>query len=400
MDYLRRTWAEISLDALRHNHAVIRARLPQTCGIMSVVKADAYGHGVRYVARALDDAGTDWFGVSNLEEALQLRALGIKKPVLILGYTPPACAETLAHERISQTVFSTEYAAALSDCAARAGVMVDIHIKLDTGMHRLGFCCDCDGVLDSTADAAAAACRLPGLRAQGVFTHFPSADYDGDCDGAVTKAQFARFLRTVGLIEARGVRFEVRHCCNSAAVLEYPEMHLDLVRPGIILYGLMPSEQVQNPGLIPAMQLRTVVSMVKHVRAGETVSYGRTFTASGDRTVATVPIGYADGYPRALSGRAHMLVNGCRAPVVGRVCMDQLMLDVTGIPDVRAGMTATVFGRDGDEFLPVEEISALAGTINYETVCLIGKRVTRVFLDGGREVGHIGLLEQGGAGNR
>lgn len=394
MDFLRRTWAEISLDALRHNYAVIRQKVRDGCGVMSIVKADAYGHGAKYVARALESAGTDWFGVSNLEEARQLRLAGIARPILILGYTPPDRAADLAAQQIAQTVFSADYAAQLSAHAAAAAVQVDIHVKLDTGMHRLGFCCDTPQSLAAAAREIAALCRLPGLRPQGVFTHFPSADRDGDPDGSVTARQFERFTQTVALIEAKGVHFSLRHCCNSAAVLEHPEMHLDLVRPGIILYGLMPSPALRDPGLVPAMQLRTVVSMVKPVQAGEAVSYGRIYTTPGPRRIATVPIGYADGYPRALSGQAHMLLRGRRVPVVGRVCMDQLMLDVTEVPDVREGMTVTVFGRDGGAFLPVDELSAQAGTIGYETVCLIGKRVPRVYFENGRTVGHVSLLEQ------
>ena len=241
---------------------------------------------------------------------------------------------------------------------------------------------------------AAAICRLPQLKVEGAFTHFASADEQQD--GGYTAGQFERFSQVVEQLRAQGFALPVRHCCNSAGIMLHPEMHLDRVRPGIILYGLAPDPSWMQSlwDLQPAMELKTVVSMVKTIPAGTPVSYGRTFTTDRPTTVATVPIGYADGYPRSMSGRARMLVNGHYAPVIGRVCMDQCMLDVTGIPGVEAGTIATVFGKDGDLTLPVEEIAALGSTISYEIVCLIGKRVPRVYLQHGEVVGYFNYIAE------
>lgn len=390
-DFLKRTWAEINLDAIQHNFRTIAASLAEGCRAMAIVKADAYGHGAGYVSRALRAAGADWFGVSNLDEALQIRKAGISESILILGYTPPKEAARLAAFGITQTVFDREYGEELSRAAAAAGVKVRIHVKLDTGMSRIGFLCQKEDELAAMADKVAAVCRLPGLIPEGVFTHFASADEEGG--EAFTRLQFSLFRQAIGELEARGVHFVLRHCCNSAATMLYPEMHMDLVRPGLILYGLLPASWLDGRlPLQPAMELKTVVSMVKTVPAGSVVSYGRTYTAESATMLATVPIGYADGYPRCFSNRAEMLVNGRRVPVAGRVCMDQCMLDVSNIADVREGMVVTVFGRDGEASLPVEEFAALSGTINYESICLIGKRVPRIFQSGGRTVGQLNYI--------
>ena len=367
--FFRRTWAEIDLDAVRHNLTVIRSLLSPGCRLMAVVKADAYGHGVARVARIYDEMGVGWFAVSNLEEALQLRRLGLSQRILILSYTPPEAAKTLAAENITTAAVSLEHAVALNGAAAAAGVTLTVHIKVDTGMGRVGL--RQDGEI-------AALCRLPHLKAEGIFTHFATADTE---DEAYTRAQFAAFTAHLAAAEQAGIRFELRHCCNSAATLRYPEMHLDMVRPGIVLYGCTPDGSA-DPRLRPVMTMKTSVSQVKTIGAGDSVSYGRTFRAAGPMTLATVPIGYADGYSRLLSNRAVMLVNGRRAPVRGNVCMDQTMLEVTGIPGVEAGTGVTVFGPE----LPVEELAAVAGTISYEFLCLVGKRVPRVYWQDGRIV--------------
>lgn len=390
--FLKRTWAEIELEAIRHNYSLVRSRVKKETAVMCIVKADAYGHGVEHVALEHQKLGADWFGVSNLEEALQLRSFGIDRPVLILGYTPPDKAFELSDSRLTQAVFSESYALELSECAKSAGCEVNCHIKLDTGMSRLGLGCH-NSEQDSTAvDTAERIYKLPGLRCDGVFTHFAVAD-DGTAGEEFTRRQFTNFMSVINALEARGVSFRWRHCCNSAATLEYPEFHLDMVRPGIILYGLNPSPLFEGRyDLWPAMQLKSVISMVKTVEEGATVSYGRTHRTKSSTVLATVPIGYADGYPRPLSSRQDMLLCGRRAPIVGRICMDQLMLDVSGIEGVKAGMTVTVFGRDGEQFIPVDELSAKTDTINYETVCLIGKRVPRVYLDGGRTVAQVNYI--------
>ena len=272
--FLKRTWAEVNLDAIQHNFRAIAGSLTGGCRAMAIVKADAYGHGAGYVSRALRAAGADWFGVSNLDEALQIRKAGISESILILGYTPPKEAARLAAFGITQTVFNREYGEELSAAASAAGVEVRVHIKLDTGMSRIGFLCQREEKLDDAADEVAAVCRLPGLAPEGVFTHFASADEeDGE---AFTRLQFSLFRHTIDALEKRGVHFALRHCCNSAATMLYPEMHMDMVRPGLILYGLLPASWLDGRlPLQPAMELKTVVSMVKTVPAGSVVSYGR-----------------------------------------------------------------------------------------------------------------------------
>ena len=391
-EFLKRTWAQIDLDAIEHNYRAIRGSLSGGCRLMAVVKADAYGHGDVLVAQTLQTAGADWFGVSNLEEAIRLRQAGITRPILILSYTPPEEAARLASFDITQTVISEEYARALQREASRAGVTVTIHIKLDTGMSRVGFFYHDAQADAAVVDAVAQVCGLENLNAQGIFTHFACADEQ--TGEAVTRRQYALFLQAVEALSLRGIAFEIRHCCNSAATLRFADMHLDMVRPGLILYGLFPSAFLNRRlPLKAAMSLKTVVSLVKEVPPHTAVSYGGTYETTETTRVATVPIGYADGYPRALSNHAHMLVAGQKAPLIGRVCMDQSLLDVTAIPTVADGMTVTVFGDDGTVSLPVEEMAAWSGSINYETVCLIGKRVPRIFYRNGIMAGKQNYLE-------
>ena len=388
-EFLKRTWAEIHLDRLQGNFQAIQASLAPGSQAMAVVKADGYGHGAAAAAKALRQAGAAWFGVSNLEEAVQLRRAGIDGDILILSFTPPEEAGRLAEFAVTQTVLSRPYAEELDAAAQAAGVRVRVHLKVDTGMSRVGFLYHREGD-EAVLDDMAAACRLPHLTAEGIFTHFASADEDED--GGFTRRQFALFMDAVRRLEKRGVSFALRHCCNSAATLRYPEMHLDMVRPGIILYGLSPAPWMEGMlPLDPVMELKTTVSMIKDLPADTPVSYGRIYTTGEARRVATVPIGYADGYPRVLSNRADMLLAGRRVRVVGRVCMDQCMLDVTGL-DVRESMVATVFGRDGEAFLPVEELADHMGTINYEVVCQISKRVPRLFVRDGQVVGQLNYI--------
>ena len=322
----------------------------------------------------------------------KLRRCAITRPILILGYTPPQNAEELSELNISQTVLSLDYARQLSRYAQEANVTVNIHLKVDTGMSRIGFLYQNPERDGASLDEMETAARLPGLAPEGIFTHFAVSD-DGDQGENFTLAQYDCFRKAVEAMEARGLHFAVRHCANSGAVLDYPELQLDMVRPGIILYGMEPSESIRHPlDLQPAMELKTVISQKKKIPAGATVSYGRTFTASQGTVVATVPIGYADGYPRHFSGKAQMLVRGKRAPIIGRVCMDQLMLDVTEIPGVEEGDVVTVFGRDGEAFLPVDELAALNDTIHYEMVCLVGKRVPRIYWKHGKQIGELNYI--------
>ncbi len=375
MDFLHRTWAEIDLSALKNNFKEIKKSVGDA-KIMSVVKANAYGHSVYDIAPVLEKCGSDCFAVSNIDEAMQLREMGIKADILILGYTPADMAETLSRENITQTVYSIDYAAALSDKATKSGVTVKIHIKLDTGMSRLGF--NCRDASQSEIDEAIAAAKLSGLKFDGIFTHFASADRCEDEDDGFTDTQYSRFLDAVEKFKAAGLEVGTCHCCNSAASLLDSDKLLNMCRPGIVLYGLPPSSKLElKEKLIPVMTLKSVVSMVKTIKKGDTVSYGRTFTAERDIKIATVAAGYADGYPRALSNKAYVLINGKKANIVGRVCMDQLCVDVTDIDDVKMGDEVILFGKE----LPAHILADICGTINYEIVCGISPRVPRIMVN-------------------
>ncbi|OUN13717.1 alanine racemase [Flavonifractor sp. An9] len=369
-----RTWTEIDLSNLEHNYRALRAMLPQGCRFLGVVKADAYGHGAVQVARRLETLGAEYLAVACLDEALELRQAGITTPILILGYTPTERAEALLDNGITQTVYDVEMARALSDAAAAAGKTLKIHVKADTGMSRLGWLC---GGEDQSAavEAIAQVCALPGLEAEGIYTHFANADGDED----YTMLQFTRFLDLLEALKERGITFAIRHCAASAAALKFPCTHLDMVRPGIALYGHYPDpscEGLDGPGLRPVMTLKTRVASVKAVPAGTPVSYGCTHVLDRETKLAALTIGYADGLPRLCSDRLEVLVKGSRAPIVGRICMDMCMADVTGL-DVAPGDEVEVFG----EHLPIEDVAALAGTIQYELLCAVSPRVHRAYLD-------------------
>lgn len=384
-----RTWAEVDMTAVRHNYNTIRGALPAGVKLCCVVKANAYGHGASKVAPLYEQMGADWFAVSNIEEALQLRRHGITKPVLILGYTHESCAALLAEHDFSQCVYSAEYGRRLSAAATGFGVTVKIHIKLDTGMGRLGF--QVPGGGEDSVAGAAAVCRLPGLEPEGVFTHFASAD-EGEAGDGFSNRQVDLFVSAINQLKGEGITFAIRHCANSAALSDHPECRMDMVRAGIVLYGLQPSGDLRQPlPLVPVMSLKAVVSHVKTVAPGATVSYGRTFTADREMRIATVPIGYADGFWRQNSPAGVTLtVRGQRAPIVGRVCMDQLMLDVTHIPDVAIGDYVTVFGTA--PAITAEELATANGTIGYEVVCGVGERVPRLYVEEGQLVGVLDNL--------
>ncbi|MBR5272848.1 MAG: alanine racemase [Clostridia bacterium] len=375
-NFLRRTWAEIDLTALRENYENIRIAASGGAKIMAVVKADAYGHGAVRCSKVLDECGADWFAVSNLEEALELRRGGIEKPILILGYTPPQYAASLAVNNISQAVFSLSYAESLSAEAVKLGLQVNIHIKVDTGMSRIGFVYHDSVDNDDSIDEIAAAVTLDGLYPEGIFTHFARAD---EVSGEVyTRLQFALFMDAIARLEGRGIRFEIRHCANSAACLDYPEMHLDMVRTGIIMYGLWPSGEVKNKiKLTPVMTVKSVVAQIKTLDAETPVSYGGTALTQDGAFLATIPIGYADGYSRRLSNVGEMLVGGERAKILGRVCMDQTVVDVSKIENVNVGDEVTVFGKA--PAMTTDDVAKTLGTINYEIVCDVGKRVPRIY---------------------
>ena len=380
-EQLRRTWAEIHLDHLQQNVQAIRRRLAPDCRMMAMVKANGYGHGAVSAAQAMSRDGVDWFGVSNLEEAIELRRGGIDRPILIVSYTPPCQAAQLAEYGVTQAVVSRDHGERLNEAAAAAGVRLSVHIKVDTGMSRVGFVCQDEDEVPSAAADIAVVCQLPHLDAEGIFTHFARADEQQD-DG-FTARQFSLFTAVMDELRDRGITFSLRHCCNSAATVRFSEYHLDMVRPGILLYGLLPDGWMRDvcSDFRPVMEMKTTVSEVKELSADRYVSYNGIYRTDKRTRLATVPIGYGDGYSRRLSDRGYMLIKGQKVPVVGRVCMDQCMLDVTDLPQVREGDTVTVFGTDGGTFLPVDTLAELCDTIHYEVVCLVTKRVPRMYID-------------------
>ena len=375
----RRAYAEIDLDNAEHNYRLIRGAVNKKSKLCCVVKANAYGHGAVILGKLYEKLGADMLAVSNIAEALQLRQGGIKLPVLILGYTTPECAGMLAKEDISQCVYSLEYARELSDEAVKAGVSVKIHIKFDTGMGRIGFACAGEG--DDSVAGAIKACRLLGLDTEGAFTHFAVSD-EGNDGEEYTKMQYERFAFATGELEKQGINIKIKHCSNSAAIIDYPEYNMDMVRAGIILYGLQPSGKVHEKlDLCPVMSLRSVVSHVKTVHPGDRISYGGEYVADSVRTVATVPIGYADGFFRSnYHGGGSLLVRDTLCPIVGRICMDQLMIDVSHLPPLHIGETVTVFGQKG---VTADDVARVNDTINYEICCFVGERVPRIYVRNG-----------------
>lgn len=385
--YLRRTWAEVDIDAVEHNFNIIKQTAGNNAKIMCVIKADAYGHGAVFLAKLYEKCGASYFAVSNIEEAMQLRENGITLPVLILGFTPACMAKTLADNNISQAVFSEDYAKELSDCAVKENVNVKMHIKLDTGMSRIGFMYQNIQRDNGSIEQIERVCQLPNLIHEGIFTHFALSD-EAEEGKAATLRQFECFSDAVEKLREKGIEFELTHCSNSGAIIDYKQTYFNCVRAGIILYGLSPSPKLKGKmDLIPAMQIKSVIAQIKTVEPDTRVSYGGTYVTKKPTRIATVPIGYADGYTRSLGNRAYMTVKGKKAPVIGRVCMDQLMLDISDIDGVNTGDEVTVIGDGSNNTLSFDDIAEMTGTINYEVVCLVGKRVPRVYLHNGQSVG-------------
>ena len=370
-----RTWAEVDLDVLKNNHRAVCATLPDGVKCAVVIKADAYGHGARRVAHLLrDDA--DYFAVAMTDEALELRHDGIDTPILVLSHSPADNVRDLAEHSIETTVSSIDEAADIAARAAREKLTVGVHIALDTGMSRIGFACT-----DKSVAEIEAISDMVGIEIKGIFSHFAAADSE---DLTYTREQTEKFTKMVASLEKRGVKLPLRHICNSAAAVgDGPKF--DMVREGILLYGLAPSGEVdlsKVPDITPAMALRTHVSCLRRLPAGVPVSYGCTFVTERESVIATIQAGYADGVPRALSNKGYVLIRGKKAPIAGRVCMDQMMVDVTDIPGAEPGDVATIFGADGDEVITADEIASLTGTIGYEIICGINKRVPRVYKSG------------------
>lgn len=379
--------AEVDLDAIRHNIMEMKKHIRPETKLLAVVKADAYGHGAVAVAKALEDLA-DYYAVAHLAEGMELRRYGIRTPILVLGACMPEEFEELIKYEITINIFRLEDARRLSETALRMKAKAKVHIKLDTGMSRIGFSCTREAVEEIKQIA-----ELPGIEAEGIFTHFAKAD---ERNKEAFEYQLNQFRYMLGCLEAEGITFPLRHAANSAAIMEEGDLELDMVRSGISTYGLYPSEEVEKStaDLKPAMSLRSKITYIKTVPAGTGIGYGWTYVTDRETRVATVPVGYADGYKRALSNRARVLIHGKSAPIIGRICMDQFMVDITEMPDVQIGDSVTLFGRDGSEMIPVEEIADASASFNYEFICGMTRRVPRIYIWKGHEAGTLDYLAE------
>lgn len=380
-----RTWVEINLDALGCNFDAAREMLPENIKILAVVKANAYGHGAVGVAKFLEDKA-DYLAVAATDEALELRKNGVNCPILILGHIPYGDYDNIVKYNITPTISDYYEAELLSKAAIKAGVTAPLHIAVDTGMNRIGFKCD-----EASVEEIKKIKTLPNIEIEGVFSHLAAADM---LDKTYTKMQAEKFDSFVSMLENAGINAQIKHLYNSAAIADL-EKKYDMVRQGIILYGLKPSDEVEFNNIAvpkPVMSMKTRVVQVKTLSAGESISYGCTYITEKETRVATLCAGYADGVTRVLSNNGEVLIRGKRAKIIGRVCMDQFMVDVTDIPEVEAGDTATIFGTDGEETISVDEIAKKANTINYEIICNINSRVTRVYMKNGKVESAFGYL--------
>lgn len=375
-----RVLALIDLDALAFNIKNIRSRTKRGTRIIGIIKADAYGHGSVETAEVLLENGADWLAVAVVDEALNLRRNGIEAPVLLLGYTPELRLEDVINNGFIQTVYSYDIAQKLSKAAVKLGKTAVVHIKIDTGMGRIGY-----RVNEDSANEIVEISKLPNIEVNGMFTHFSTAD---EADKTYTYSQFDKFIKMDSMLKDRGLNIPVRHASNSAGIMDFDNMMLDMVRPGIILYGAYPSDEVKKENLMlkPVMSVKTHVSYVKTVEAGDYVSYGREYQAPGRRIIATIPVGYADGFIRAYSKGGRVLIRGQYAPIIGRICMDQFMVDVTDINDVEINDEVVLMGRQGSNEISADDIADVLKTINYEVFCTLSKRVPRQYLKDGKAV--------------
>ena len=378
MEHYSRVYAAIHMDAVLDNMEKMRANIKEDTQMIAVVKTDGYGHGAEEIARQTEGLPYLWgYAVATAEEAFLLRKKGIHKPILILGYTFAESFEKLILQDIRPVVFTYETAKELSDTALRLGRTAKVHLGVDTGMSRIGVRADASSVEEVVNMAS-----LPGIHMEGIFTHFARAD---EKDKSAARLQMQRFQHYIGLLEDAGVSIPIHHCSNSAGILEMPEANFDIVRAGITLYGIYPSDEVgREMGLTPVMELKSRIVYIKELEEGAAISYGGTFKVSHTMRVATIPVGYGDGYPRSLSNKGWVLIHGKKAPNLGRNCMDQMMVDVSGIPEAKELDEVTLMGKDGEEELSVDTLGALSGRFPYEFVCDIGKRVPRVYDKGGQ----------------
>ncbi|SDB23941.1 alanine racemase [Eubacterium oxidoreducens] len=375
---LRRTWSEILLDNLAHNYYVLKERIGTDVKFLGVVKADAYGHGAILVSRLLQELGCDYLAVSSLDEAVELRVNDITLPILILGHTPKDEVEHLIKYNITQAVTCKAKAVEYSEEAVKCGGTLKVHIKVDTGMSRLGYLCDGD-FFDTGVDGILEAIQMPGLETEGIFTHFAVSDEPGEDCKAYTEHQFKLFTDVIKAVEEKwGHSFAIRHCANTGAVARYPETYLDMVRPGLLLYGY--GDFAKELGLRPAMALKTNVSTIKTYPAGTAISYGGIYTTDKTTRIGVLPYGYADGFFRALSNRCSLMTVDGPAEVRGKICMDMCMIDLTDKPHVDVGSEVEVFGESNS----INELAALAGTIPYELTCAVSKRVPRKYIRHGK----------------
>ena len=389
MKQYQRVYAAVHMDALEHNLREIRRLLKPQTKIIAVIKMDAYSHGAVNFAEMMEEMDFIWgYAVATIDEAVILRNNFIRKPILILGYTFPEQDADLITYHVRPTIYSMEAAEKLSETAVSMGRSVPIHIKLDTGMSRIGY-----QITEEAADEIAAIAALPKIEIEGIFTHFSRAD---EADKAFTEHQLFEYRRMLDMLSARGIEIPMHHTSNSAGIIDVPEANMDAVRAGIIMYGLWPSDEVHREriDLRPVMELKSHVIHVKTLGEGRLISYGGTYEVHGSQRIATIPVGYGDGYARSLSNRGSVLIRGQRAPICGRVCMDQFMVDVTDIPDVKVGDEVTLLGRDKTEEITMEELGAVSGRFNYEFVCDLGKRIPRVYDYKGRITGRKDYFEE------
>ena len=375
---MKRTWAEVDFDKLAHNYHALRGLAPAGTKYLGLVKADAYGHGAVPVAKKLEELGADYLGVACLDEAIEVREAGVKTPILILGCTSSIYAAELVKYNITQACYDLEYAKELSAGAQKAGGTITVHIQCDTGMTRLGFMCHED-TMEKSASEIIEAVKLPGLKAEGIFTHFS----DSDGSEEYTMLQFGRFQDIIQRVRDLGYEFEIRHCANSAATLLYPATYLDMIRPGIVQFGHFPDAKMDHAlcDLVPVLELKSRVATVRDVPANTPVSYGRTNTLTRPSRLAVIPVGYGDGFCRGFSNKLTVLIHGKKLPIVGRICMDMCMVDVTDAPDVKEGDVAILYGSDGTNDQPVEAGAEIMNTISYELLCVLTKRIPRIYLN-------------------
>ncbi|PAV31636.1 alanine racemase [Virgibacillus profundi] len=382
----RDTWVEVSINAIQHNVRTFKEYIEQDSRLMAVVKADAYGHGAVDVAKMAIDAGADYLAVAFLDEAIQLRQAGIDFPVLVLGYTTPDAVEDAIMNDITLTVFTQDVIDTIIKIADQNKKTARIHVKIESGMNRIGI------ADEKEALELIQSIHSPYVLTEGIYTHFADAD---NIDSTYTVKQFEHFTKVTDYLEKHNLSIPIKHCCNSAGTIAYPEMHLDMVRVGVSLYGLYPDEHLQDKiHLKQAMSFKTKPVMIKTVQADHPISYGCTFSPEKDALIATIPVGYADGFSRLLSNKGYVTVKDKKAPIVGRICMDQSMIDVTEMEDINESDVITIFGEPDEGFISLGEVASQMNTIHYETACLISKRVPRVYINDGMIVKEIGLIKE------